>query len=208
MKTKEDLIAFEKQVESWWEAGDLPFLTHLSGGNEDKLIEIFSGIRESDWVFSTHRSHYHALLKGISELELGNLICSGRSMFVFNSRLNFFTSSVLAGTCAIAAGVAWHLAKSSSGGSVFCFVGDGAIENGHCYEAAIFVDAHNLPCRFIIESNGRQVDTPISERRGSAEHLKSPLSNFKCVTQYEYVPTYCHAGNGTKKTIQFKNIKP
>lgn len=208
MKTAEELIAFEKRVESWWEAGELPFLTHLSGGNEKKLIEIFSEVKDSDWVFSTHRSHYHALLKGITELELENLIKGGRSMFVFNSKLNFFTSSVLSGTCAIAAGVAWHLSKISSGSSVFCFVGDGAIENGHCYEAALFVDAHNLPCRFIIESNGRQVDTPVEERRGSSSHLSNPLSNFKCVTQYEYTPTYCHAGNGTKKTIKFKDIKP
>ena len=29
------------------------------------LIKIFKNIKSDDWVFSTWRNHYHALLKGI-----------------------------------------------------------------------------------------------------------------------------------------------
>ena len=64
--TKEDLIKFEEKIVSLWEDGQIRAPVHLSNGNEDELIEIFSRIDYSDYVFSTWRSHYHALLHGIS----------------------------------------------------------------------------------------------------------------------------------------------
>ena len=48
---KEQLIAFEADIKAIWEAGELPCLTHLCGGNEEQLIEIFKGMRAGDWVF-------------------------------------------------------------------------------------------------------------------------------------------------------------
>ena len=38
---KNQLIEFEKLVCRYWEEGELPFLIHLSGGNEDFLIDYF-----------------------------------------------------------------------------------------------------------------------------------------------------------------------
>ena len=58
---REQLIAFEHRIKALWEEGELRYLLHLCGGNEDQLIEIFSRMKEGDWIFSTHRSHYHAL---------------------------------------------------------------------------------------------------------------------------------------------------
>ena len=40
---------------------ELPFLFHLSGGNEEQLIKIFENIDEEDYVISSHRTiimHY------------------------------------------------------------------------------------------------------------------------------------------------------
>lgn len=201
--TKEQLIAFENRIKGLWEAGDLPFLLHLCGGNEDQLIEIFAGIQEGDWIFSSHRNHYHALLAGIEPAKLEALIRSGHSMFVFDRTRNFVTSSILAGTCGIAAGVAWQLKHSGSSNRVWCFLGDGASEEGHAYEAALFVDANDLPCHFILECNGYQVDTPLAERRGEHPHLQFPLGQFKCVSRYTYDRKYPHAGSGCKHQITF-----
>ena len=64
--TKQELIDFESEIGVLYENNQLPFLFHLSGGNEDQLIDIFSQINEGDWVISNHRSHYHALLHGHS----------------------------------------------------------------------------------------------------------------------------------------------
>ena len=201
--TKKDLIEFENEVAEHWEAGDLPYLIHLSGGNEDFLIDLFKEIKDGDWIFSTHRNHHHALLSGIPRSELLTKILNGNSMFVFDSSRHFFTSSILAGTCAIAAGVAYALKEEGSTNKVWCFLGDGAEEQGHFYESVMMVQGHDLPCTFIIEDNNRSVDSSKSERVPSEFKFRMP----GCVIRNHYTPTYPHAGNGTKKHIVFKDIK-
>ena len=49
--SKAELIAFEQETEQLWENGDLPYLIHLSGGNEDFLIDLFGQASEGDWFF-------------------------------------------------------------------------------------------------------------------------------------------------------------
>ncbi len=195
------LIEFESGIRELWEQGELPSLVHLCGGNEQQLIDIFSEIKEGDWIFSTHRTHYHALLAGIEPELLIQRIKEGDSMFVYSKRHNFLCSAVLAGCCGIAAGVAWAI-KNESWGSyrVWCFIGDGGEEEGHFYEAAMFVEANDLPCTFIIEDNNRSVDTPRDARRGAAKGLEHL---FKCVRRYHYTPTYPHAGSGCSFKIEF-----
>jgi pyruvate dehydrogenase E1 component alpha subunit len=201
---KNDLIEFEQKIASHWEDGRLPFLVHLSGGNESFLIDFFrDNIIEGDWILSTHRNHYHALLSGISKEKLEKLILDGDSMFVFDEKRKFLTSSVLAGTTCIAAGIAWALKEEGSKNKVWCFLGDGAEEEGHFYEAVMMVQGYNLPCTFIIEDNNRSVDTAINDRLPNSFRMEWP----KCVIRYKYTPSFPHAGNGTKKMIKFKNIK-
>ena len=202
--TSQDLIAFESKIRDHFAAGSLPCLIHLSGGNEMQLLDIFSRVRPHDWVFSTHRNHYHALLKGLPADHLEAEILAGRSMFIYSREHNFLTSSILAGTCCIAAGVAWDIARQplqlGPRPHVWCFLGDGAEEQGHYYEAALFAEAHRLPISFIIEDNQRQVDTPKHERRGSylfaGNVAHEPLDHFACVERYYYTPTYPHGGAG------------
>jgi hypothetical protein len=168
----EQLIQFETKISELWEEGLLPYLLHLSGGNEEYLVNLFaSEVKEGDWVFSTHRNHYHALLAGISASKLEALIMAGKSMFVFDKERRFFTSSVLGGTCCIAAGVAWALKEG-----------------------------HGLPLTFVIEDNNRSVDSSIRDRLPNEFRVSWP----SCVRRNTYVPTFPHAGNGTKKKILFR----
>lgn len=225
--TKEELIAFERRIADLWEAGELPYLLHLSGGNEEQLIDIFQEeVRPGDWVFSSHRNHYHALLSGMAPERLEALIREGNSMFVFEAlapdpentppnyacRVNFFSSSILAGTCGIAAGVALQLRMngglrngrvSSELPHVWCFIGDGAEDEGHFYEAVRLVEAQLLPCTFIIEDNDRSVETTKFQRLGDNQ-LFGLDCNHLSVRRYYYTPTYPHAGSGCKQHIQFK----
>ena len=117
---KKELIAFEKQIAMRFDNGELPYLVHLSGGNEDALIEIFKKIQFGDYIFSTHRSHYHYLLAGGAPDRLEQLILAGKSMFVFDRSLNFYSSSIVCATPSIAAGVAWALKRKGSGRKVWC----------------------------------------------------------------------------------------
>jgi len=189
MLTKKDLIDFESSIAELYRDCKLPFLFHLSGGNEDQLIEIFKEIKEGDYVLSTHRNHYHALLHGIPADTLRERILNGRSMFIYDRKRNFFTSAIIGGTSAIAAGIALALKRKKSNQKVWCFVGDGTEDNGHLFEAARYVEGFDLPCTFIIEDNNRSVTTSSDERWGKA---RNPTW-FKCVRKYTYDITWPHA---------------
>ena len=80
--TKEESIAFEDRIGDLYMDNQLPFLFHLSGGNEEQLIDIFKDIKEGDYVISNHRNHYHALLHGIPPDVVEDRIKNGRSMFM------------------------------------------------------------------------------------------------------------------------------
>ena len=87
--TKDSLIAFTNKIAAHHDAGKVPFALHLPGGNEEKLIEIFSEIKTDDYVLSTHRNAYHALLHGLPEDEVEEKILNARSMFMFDRKRNF-----------------------------------------------------------------------------------------------------------------------
>jgi hypothetical protein len=186
----EELISFEDEIGDLYLANQLPFLFHLSGGNEKELISIFDNIDENDYVISNHRNHYHALLHGIRPEIVKDHILNGRSMFIYDRSRNFFCSAIIGGTPAIAAGIAWALKRKGSKQKVWCFVGDGTEDNGHLYEAIRYVDGWDLPCTFVIENNDRSVEASNSERWGkSADYIW----NSPSVIKYKYKITYPHA---------------
>lgn len=199
--TKESLIAFEDRVKKNWEEGNLPYLIHLCGGNEEQLIDIFNEAQEGDWFFCSHRNHYHSVLAGMSPDQVFQNIWEGGSMFSYSRKHRVFSSAILAGNCGIAVGVAMALKASGSKNKCWVFIGDGAEENGHFYEAVLFATGHDLPVEFVIEHNGIQVDTPTELRRGMSGGL---LDSWPCVRRYHYTPVYPHAGSGCSFKIDFK----
>tara|TARA_E500000331_G_scaffold293041_1_gene290162 strand:- start:2109 stop:3308 length:1200 start_codon:yes stop_codon:yes gene_type:complete len=187
--TKEELIAFEDRIGDLYMDNQLPFLFHLSGGNEEQLIDIFKDIKEGDYVISSHRNHYHALLHGIPPEVVEDRIKNGRSMFIYDRERNFFVSAIIGGTPAIAAGIAWALKRKGSDQKVWCFVGDGTEDNGHLSEAVRYADGFDLPCKFIIESNDRSCEASNADRWGKTGH---PTWDSSRVIKYHYECTYPH----------------
>ena len=110
MKTVEELKEFESWCIKTYHEGKIRSPIHLSGSKDDvqekALIEIFKEIKPNDWVFSTYRSHYHALLKGIPEDWLKNWILENKSIHVMNKEYKFITSAIVGGCLPIAVGVA------------------------------------------------------------------------------------------------------
>jgi len=82
---KEDLIRFETDIKEEFLQAKIKAPIHLSDGNEDQLIDIFKSIDGNDWVFSTWRNHYHALLHGLDPVWLKEQIIMGRSMSINSS---------------------------------------------------------------------------------------------------------------------------
>jgi pyruvate dehydrogenase E1 component alpha subunit len=188
--TKEDLIAFEESIISHWENAKIRGPIHLSNGNEEPLIDIFSRIKTSDWVFSTWRSHYHALLKGIDPKFIENEILAGKSISICNIDEKFYSSAIVGGTLSIALGVAMGLKRDRSSDKAWCFLGDMSFESGIFYEAHRYARNFDLPLYFIVEDNGLSTYTPTVDAWNILKDI--PLD----VIHYEYKSKYPHYGTG------------
>lgn len=189
--TRDDLIAFETEVAEAFKAKQIRGPIHLSGGNEDALIDIFTGIDHGDWVFSTYRNHYHALLHGIPRQWLMDEILAGRSMNISSPEHRFYTSAIVGGCLPICVGVAAALKRHGSSRTVWCFIGDMADTTGACREAVTYAHGFDLPIQFVVENNKMSCDTP-TEACWGGDH---EFSRWK-TRQYTYERTYPHSGIG------------
>ena len=167
--TPEELIAFEDRVAKAMREGIIRTPTHLCGGNEEPLIQIFEKITQEDWIFCSYRNHYHALLYGIPAEEVYAQIVSGRSMTPLYPGRKFFSSALVAGCVPIALGVAAAIKRKGGARGVWCFVGDMAATTGAFSEATRYAAGHELPINFVIEDNGLACDTPTAEVWGEGE---------------------------------------
>ena len=181
--TVEELIAFERDIADCFERGEIRAPVHLHGGNEEQLRALFCHINPSDWVFSTHRSHYHALLKGVPPELVKAEILKGNSISLQFPEYHFFTSAIVGGILPIALGVAM------SGARVWCFVGEMSSSTGIFYECHRYAAEHELPITFVIEDNMYSVQTPSEEVWGSR------------VVHYSYERCYPHQGASEKWII-------
>ncbi|KKM92795.1 hypothetical protein LCGC14_1214870 [marine sediment metagenome] len=185
---KADLILFEVDIADLFEQAKIPSPVHLSKGNEEELIEIFKSIKKDDFVFSNHRSHYHALLKGIPPEWLKAEILANRSITINNSEYRFFSSAIVGGILPIAVGVAM------TGQTVWCFCGDMAGHTGMFYECQKYAQRHNLPITFVIEDNGHSVCSPTEIVWGTEKEKAN-------VIHYQYESVYPHQGSSDKFVV-------
>ena len=199
--TKLDLIAFEEKIEKLFEEKKIAGPVHLSDGNEEQLIEIFKDIPKDDWVFSSWRNHYHALLHGISEKNLTEQIENGYSMSISSSEPKFMVSSIVGGCVSIATGVAYSLKMEKSRKKVWCFIGDMTAETGIYHESLKFSINNDLPIKFIIEDNQESVGSSTRLAWGKPNESKGRETSEKEI-YYQYKKSkYPHVGVG--KWISF-----
>lgn len=196
LMTAEQLIAFEKEIADIYNTGQIKAPVHLSGGNEEQLIRIFGQINEDDWVFSTWRSHYHCLLKGVPPSLLKLDILAGRSITLNYPAQRIVTSAIVGGILSIANGVALGIARRGGNERVWCFVGDMTAATGDFHEAWKYACCHDFPVEFVIEDNGKSVGTPTRDVWGLHEipdHINHPEFG---VWRYRYDLLWPHAGAG------------
>src|SRR5688572_6867119 len=136
-----DLIEFEAKLAEEFEQGKIKGPVHLSGGNEEQLIAVFKRVSPEDWVFSTWRNHYHALLHGVPKDKVLAEIRAGRSMNLSFPEHRFYTSAIVGGILPIATGVAAALKSKGCKRKAWCFVGDMAATTG------AFHEAHTYACK-------------------------------------------------------------
>jgi pyruvate dehydrogenase E1 component alpha subunit len=188
--TEEKLIRFEQSIVDIWEAGKIKGPVHLSNGNEKPLIEIFKRIKETDWVFSTWRSHYHWVLKGLSADYATEIIKEGKSITMCEHEERFYASAIVGGTLPIALGVASAIKKDGGDDKVWVFVGDMSFESGIFYEVHKYARNFDLPLYFVVEDNGVSTYTPTEATWNKKREVPSD------VIHYTYKSKYPHYGSG------------
>lgn len=188
--TVEDLINFEELIVKHWEEAKIRGPVHLSNGNESQLIEIFKRIKPTDWVFSTWRSHYHAMLKGIDLSWLEDQILAGKSITICGMEQKFYSSAIVTATLPIALGVAQGIKLNNGTDKVWCFIGDMCFETGIFYEVHKYARNFDLPLYFIVEDNGISTYTPTE----ATWNVKRPIPSD--VMHYNYKSKYPHYGSG------------
>jgi pyruvate dehydrogenase E1 component alpha subunit len=189
--SEQDLINFEDDIISHWENGEIRGPIHLSNGNEKQLIKIFSKVGIEDWVFSTWRSHYHALLHGMEPSVLKQKILDGKSITIVDKDSKFYASAIVTGTLPIALGVAKALKLQNSPNKVWVFLGDMAFESGIFYEVHKYARNYDLPLYFVVEDNGVSTNTPTLDTwNGKQREIPED------VIYYKYESKYPHYGTG------------
>ena len=198
--TPGDLIAFEERIGSRFKNKEILAPIHLHNGNEEQLISIFKNIQSEDWVFSTWRSHYHCLLKGVPPEDVEAEILKGHSITLCFPQYRVLSSAIVTGSIPIAAGVALDIKRRGSPGKVWCFIGDMTAETGAFHENYKYSVNHDLPITWVIEDNGKSVctDTKLTWNQPYSPWEQPKLPK---IMYYQYTTKYPHAGIGER--IQF-----
>lgn len=183
------LIKFEEDIIKEYEAGHIRGPVHLSGGNEDELLWIFKHIKTNDWVFSTHRSHYHALLKSNDAKWVKQEILDANSIHINSDKHKIFTSAIVGGILPIALGTAMGIKLRGGKEKVWVFVGDMCSEMGVFWECVKLMQGKGLPIFFIVEDNQLGVTTPTLDVWGQRTKIDDPQ-----VIYYDYIRKYPHHG--------------
>ena len=195
--TAKTLAAFEDEIASLFMDKRILAPVHLSGGNEDQLIGIFrEHVQPEDWICCTWRSHLHCLLKGVPVMELKQAILDGRSISLCFPEYKIFSSAIAGGTAPIAVGLALAIKKKKENRKVVCFIGDMSSEMGITIEAMKYAVNFQLPLLWVVENNGKSVNTDTARAWGGRTIINDPS-----IIHYEFHNRFPHVGCG--KWVQF-----
>ncbi len=163
LRTMLRIRCFEEKVEDIYNQGLMHGTMHLYIGQEAVAVGALAARQAGDLFTSTHRGHGHCIAGGaelwrmFAEL-LGKEdgYCRGRggSMHIADLATgNLGANGIVGGGVGIAVGAALVQKMKDTGRVVFCFFGDGAINQGAFHEAANMAAIWDLPVVFVCENN-------------------------------------------------------
>ncbi|MGA3066421.1 MAG: thiamine pyrophosphate-dependent enzyme [Tepidisphaeraceae bacterium] len=151
---------------------------HLYSGQEAIAVgtaAIFD--KSKDYLINGYRCHGHSLALGMSpRAAMAELFgratgCSkgkGGSMHFFEARVgNNGGHGIVGGQIPLGLGMAFAQWYKKTGGATFCFLGDGAVNQGTHNETLNMASLLKVPCIFVVENNGVAMGTQVE--RSSAE---------------------------------------
>ena len=153
-------------------AGEIASGVHPCIGEEAIGVGVCSNLTHDDIVLSSHRGHGHLLSKGCDPKRVMAEMCGrvtgidkgrGGSFHPSDFSANVYNSTGTVGHgCAIAAGIAWSVARSADPTRVVVsFFGDGAVTQGALLEGFNLAALWQLPVVYICENNKYATTLPV-----------------------------------------------
>lgn len=142
--------------------GPIPGEMHLSNGQEPCAVGICAHLTAEDIVTATHRPHHIAVAKGVDLDEMVAEIFGkktglsggrGGHMHLFDARVNFSCSGIIAQGMGPAVGAALSRQLQGKSGVAVAYLGEGAANQGAFHETLNLAALWKLPVVFVIEDN-------------------------------------------------------
>jgi pyruvate dehydrogenase E1 component alpha subunit len=161
---------------------------HLYSGQEAIAVgtaAIFD--KTKDYLLNGYRCHGHSLALGMNpRAAMAELFgkatgCSkgkGGSMHLFDASVgNNGGHGIVGGQIPLGLGMAFSQWYKKNGGVTFCFMGDGAINQGTFNESLNLASLYKVPCIYVVENNGVAMGTQV-ERSSAEKDLAMRGSGF------------------------------
>lgn len=174
--------------------GPLPGEMHLSDGQEPCAVGVCAHLEPEDTVTATHRPHHVAIAKGVDLDAMAAEIfgkASGLSggrgghMHLFDARVNFACSGIIAQGLGPAVGAALAAKLRGDGTVAVAFLGEGAANQGAFHEALNLAAVWKVPVVFVIEDNAYGIS--VSKRDCTAVARNSDRASAYAMPGH-YVP--------------------
>src|SRR5258705_238398 len=162
---------FEETAEKLSLRGRIPGGIHPAVGQEAVAVGTMAALAPDDIIASTHRSHHHALAKGLSPdgvmAELytrrdGVVGGRGGSMHLASFPLGHYGGNGIVGAgVGIAMGVSLGIQLRGDNRVAVGFVGEGGVNVGRVWEAVTLASIWSLPLIVVVENNQYAVETHV-----------------------------------------------
>lgn len=154
---------------------------HVALGQEAIAAGMLGVLTDEDALVSTHRSHQHALAKGVDvrgmlaeiyEKETGLCGGFGGHMHLFDTPRRFSTTGIVGAGLPVALGHAYAARLSGRPTVAVAVTGDGGANNGAFHETLNMAGVWKLPLVVLIENNEWAISVPFAESTATATHAE------------------------------------
>lgn len=154
---------YEEKIYYLFLQGTMPGTIHQAHGQEACAVGMLYGLRQADYMTTTHRPAGHALAKGVSlnammaEMFAKSTGCckaKGGAMHVGDISVGAVPAiAIVGGGIPVAVGIGLSCKMRQTDNVVVCFFGDGACNEGAFHEGLNAAAIWNLPVIFACENN-------------------------------------------------------
>jgi pyruvate dehydrogenase E1 component alpha subunit len=174
---------FEEKAGQLYGMGLIGGFCHLYIGQEAVVVGLQNAAEEMDTVVTSYRDHGHMLATGMESrgvmAELtgragGYSRGKGGSMHMFSAEKGFYGGHGIVGAqVPIGTGLAFSHQYKGDGGVCFCYMGDGAVNQGQVYESFNMAALWKLPVVYVIENNRYGMGTSVERHSANPDlHLR------------------------------------